>query len=414
MLVPKPNVVYSLKPKPLTQKIGARFQVLAFDYDDDALTFRMGTADEYGGITRSTSSVTPFATDATTGRLVLQDGPYACEPDNQVFLAVGRCPNDRGTTPPPGNLAASFTNPEVPGMVEWAPWVDDDGDPRTPVVALAPGLYNFVVVVTDGNGATAQADFLVYLYLAPVHFCSGDCARAEGTRLPAAAGMPTFADPDGVYGRQQAAPAFNQRCAICGAGAAEDAGRAAQWCTPGGNAGGACAAVAELSPIVGDAGVMVGAAPPSACRRNNAPVFVSDGTVGGVVDTPGVEDWVTSTTLRTYAKASMRGYYGRTLEFYVTAQDDDDCTEVSVDAVRLPVSATTRAGLDAELVLTSYEGYGGGGRGGKTRRRFSWPPPPGSDPITGDDALDDRPALSEVTPRWHPGARHYSYYPNKP
>ena len=43
----------------------------------------------------------------------------------------------------------------------------------------------------------------------------------------------------------------------------------------------------------------------------------------------------------------MKGYYGRELNFYVTAQDDDDCTETTVEAVSLPVSVGPRvqAGL---------------------------------------------------------------------
>jgi hypothetical protein len=166
----------------------------------------------------------------------------------------------------------------------------------------------------------------VYLYTAPVHFCSGDCARASlggadgrGNFLPSTAGMPTFADLDGIYGRYQSEPLFNQRCAICGSGSNTQDGASA-WCTPEANVGATCGAVAASDPIVGGAGVVVGKAPPSACRRNNAPVFVSDGTVNGVVDTPGVDDWITSTTLRTYSKATIKGYYGRELNFYVTAQ----------------------------------------------------------------------------------------------
>jgi hypothetical protein len=34
--------------------------------------------------------------------------------------------------------------------------------------------------------------------------------------------------------------------------------------------------------------LVVGAAPPSACRANTGPVFVSDGVYKNVVDTPGV------------------------------------------------------------------------------------------------------------------------------
>ena len=33
---------------------------------------------------------------------------------------------------------------------------------------------------------------------------------------------------------------------------------------------------------------------------------------------------------------------------------------------------------------------------GKTRRLFSWPAPPGTDPVSGVDTLDDRPAASQV------------------
>ena len=237
--------------------------------------------------------------------------PYECDPDNAVFLSTGRCPSDRTALSPAGDVSASFTNAEVPGLLEWVPWVDDDDDQSTPLKPLEPGLYNFVVVVTDADGATAQADFLVYLYDAPVHFCSGDCARARlagpdgrGNFLPSTAGMPTFADLDGIYGRTEEEPLFNQRCAICGSG--DNAGNGSVWCTPETNVGGTCAAVVASDPIVGGAGVVVGAAPPSACRRNNPPAFVSDGTVDGIVDTPGVDGWITSTTLRAYSKATIK------------------------------------------------------------------------------------------------------------
>ena len=173
--------------------------------------------------------------------------PYECDPDNAVFLSTGRCPSDRTALSPAGDVSASFTNAEVPGLLEWVPWVDDDDDQSTPLKPLEPGLYNFVVVVTDADGATAQADFLVYLYDAPVHFCSGDCARARlagpdgrGNFLPSTAGMPTFADLDGIYGRTEEEPLFNQRCAICGSG--DNAGNGSVWCTPETNVGGTCAA----------------------------------------------------------------------------------------------------------------------------------------------------------------------------
>jgi hypothetical protein len=67
-----------------------------------------------------------------------------------------------------------------------------------------------------------------------------------------------------------------------------------------------------------------------------------------------------------------------------------------VEAVSLPISAKTRAGFGEERALTTYGGYGDGGGGGKTRRLFSWPAPLFSDPITGNDSLDDRPSVSEV------------------
>jgi hypothetical protein len=38
--------------------------------------------------------------------------------------------------------------------------VNADADDSTPATALEQGLYNFVVVVTDADGATSQADFL--------------------------------------------------------------------------------------------------------------------------------------------------------------------------------------------------------------------------------------------------------------
>jgi len=40
-----------------------RFQVMAYDYDADKMTFRMGTPYEYGGVKRSKLSVVPFAVD---------------------------------------------------------------------------------------------------------------------------------------------------------------------------------------------------------------------------------------------------------------------------------------------------------------------------------------------------------------
>ena len=53
---------------------------------------------------------------------------------------------------------------------------------------------------------------------------------------------------------------------------------------------------------------------------------------------PLVAGWATSTTLKAYSKSLIKGYYGRNVQFYVTAQDDDDCTEVSVGGCRLIVS----------------------------------------------------------------------------
>ena len=63
-------------PVAMPSRVGeaARFQVMAFDYDGDALTFRMGTREEYGGVIRSKSSVLPFSLDPSTGRPTLRDG----------------------------------------------------------------------------------------------------------------------------------------------------------------------------------------------------------------------------------------------------------------------------------------------------------------------------------------------------
>ena len=98
-------------PVELPLKVGdpVRFQVMAYDYDADKMTFRMGTPHEYGGIQRSKLSVVPFAVDPGTGKTVLQDGPYACEPTNQVVVATGRCPTDRVAGAPGRDLHSLTT-----------------------------------------------------------------------------------------------------------------------------------------------------------------------------------------------------------------------------------------------------------------------------------------------------------------
>ena len=76
----------------------AKSQVAAYDPDEDTLRFRFGSANEYGGITKSKSSAFP----KTQVDADLSTGSYAdarCSSSNKFYQLNGTCPTV-GSKPP--------------------------------------------------------------------------------------------------------------------------------------------------------------------------------------------------------------------------------------------------------------------------------------------------------------------------
>eukprot|EP00898_Chlorokybus_atmophyticus_P000927 jgi/Chlat1/1835/Chrsp14S00120 len=157
----------------------ARFQIAAYDLDpvdNRNLQFRFGNTREMGGIMRSkadgvVNSAAYYGNFDCNQAMYEEDRDGDGQPDN-------KCPDDRTPvqTPQAGNSA--------------------------PEQKLRAGLYNMVVMVSDGK-VKVPLDFMLYLYDGNLNFCNENC-------LSNVAGTPTFANSDGIYG--------TQHCTICGLG----------------------------------------------------------------------------------------------------------------------------------------------------------------------------------------------------
>ncbi|QDZ20408.1 hypothetical protein A3770_04p29260 [Chloropicon primus] len=383
----------------------SRFQVTAYDPDGDELTFAFGNVEEMGGIVRSKSDAFPWSTNpgtaveaysAETGELDakygVQYGRFHCDETSKQFLLEGKCPSDRVPQSVLGMDIYSFKS-IVPGLIEWNTWrkLKSNGDYEACIESKAgcekmpQGLYNVVVMVSDGN-SKVPIDFMVYLYDGQLHFCNKYCKdnkmgapnpvgvtqnpytdNYEGLAYkPAYAGTQTFADKDGIYGAdflvEGTALRFAQSCTICGMGTGNTTA-----CTP---------MAADDQCGVDSFGSIVPAT--GACVINQPPRFVSDGTVTitstrSIYDTPGLAEYNANKALGaigavdgTYELPKVQGYFGKELSFSVTAQDDDDCSELLVDSTVLPEGSYLE---DAEY-LVNYETFP---NGQKVRRKFKWP-----------------------------------------
>ena len=415
-------------PVPMAQQGSTtKFQVAAYDLDQDDLTFRFGNLWEMGGIVRSKGDAYPWSSQnpanpeyEPTGQLKLKNGlqygRFACtEFSNTLYLKdpadpAATCPSDRKPTQVHGCEATSFTGP-IPGIVEWNTW-KDTGFGGAPCTAssqacepIREGLYNFVVMVTDSgnklNPVKVPVDFLVYLYSAPLYFCNKDCkdnkqrtpTDASGTALPSSnavgdnvqgstyapayAGTPTFADRDGIYGTSWKGNSYtevpvgnaiaiqSQACTICGYGAGN---RNETTCTP--NADDTCGMAGADGSIVPRTG---------ACVSNMPPRFVSDGVVSGLEDGPGLAHYDASIKAALERDADYlkpfdgkprpfkRAFFGKEFEFYVTALDEDDCVELDIKTTGLPTTGTVQLG--AQEYLANYPQFP---EGMKVRRKFRW------------------------------------------
>ena len=216
----------------------ARFQITAYDPDGDDLTYRFGNVEEMGGIVRSKSDAFPWSSnpttveayDTTTGELDtkygVQYGRFHCDETSKQHMVDGKCPSDRVPQEVLGMDVYSFKS-VVPGLIEWNTWrrlkINDDYESciesKTGCEKMPQGLYNLVVIVSDGN-SKVPIDFMVYLYDGQLHFCNKYCKDNKmgapnpvdvtqnpytdnyvgQTYTPAYPGVQTFADKDGVYG----------------------------------------------------------------------------------------------------------------------------------------------------------------------------------------------------------------------
>ena len=398
----------------------ARFQVTAYDPDGDALTFRFGSTYEMGGIVRSKTDAFPWSTnpdtvepyDSTTGEMKktygVQYGRFHCDETSKQYLLNGKCPADRVPQGVLGMDVYSFKS-IVPGLIEWNTWrrLKTNGDYESCIESksgcekMPQGLYNVVVIVSDGN-SKVPIDFMVYLYDGQMHFCNKYCKdnkktapnpvdvtqnsysdNYQGTTYtPAYPGVQTFADKDGIYGAdflvEGTALRFAQSCTICGIGSSNSSA-----CTPVA-ADNQCG-VTSLGSIVPATG---------ACIINQPPKFVSDGTISisptkSITDSPGLAEFNANKVLGsigaldgTYTLPQVQGYYGRDVSFSVTAQDDDDCSELLVESTIMPDGAYLE---DAEY-LVNYDAFP---NGQKVRKKFKWP-------ANGDASSDTRAEKSKA------------------
>ena len=131
-----------------------------------------------------------------------------------------------------------------------------------------------------------------------------------------------------------------------------------------------------------------------ACVINQPPRFVSDGTVAlsptrSIFDTPGLLEYEKNRLLGNvgaldgdYELPVVQGYYGKEVAFAVTAQDDDDCSELLVESTILPDGAY----LEDPEYLVSYDSFP---NGQKVRKKLRWP-------AQGDASSDTRAAKSKA------------------
>ncbi|UPQ99796.1 hypothetical protein HOP50_04g31050 [Chloropicon primus] len=356
--------------------IRAKFQIAAMDPDGDALTFRFGDKIEMGGITRSKTEAFPYSQNVgltgqarasydTTGKILanfgLEYGPYECDIASKAFSLTGRCPSDREPQEISGLSTHSFTS-SVPGLVEWNTWTATDGSPcahGSPVegvdcAKLRSGFYNMVVMVSDKSDARASGvkvpvDFMTYLYDGPMHFCDKNCKKGFKP------GLATHADLDGVH----------ESCSVCGYG---EGNMTLSSCHPE-IADGECGithSVWNSHEQILETSIVPN--PTSACKMNTAPVFATTGLVNGILNNPRLDMYEKSVQAGAQQKPAVTKYLGETFEFYVTAVDTDDCADLSVHAVGLPVGAT----LSTPEVSSDSQGK-------KVRRKFTWDSIGGSD-----------------------------------
>ncbi|KAK3280655.1 hypothetical protein CYMTET_11514 [Cymbomonas tetramitiformis] len=477
----------------------SKFQIAAYDPDDDDLFFYFGDEYEMGGTARSKEDVYPWSANLEALALATEDqevyeggynsengqasgsgygfnqyGDFDCNSDSKTVLLYGRCMQDRQPRQPYGvrriDGGASFTS-VVPGLVEWNTWNYDGGESTK----LRRGYYNMVVMVrdvipydendpsvnaeelyawhdtassSDGSTATSEemyttsngrwsqgipfrvkvpVDFMIYLYEGPLFFCNKGCkdnkwadtygttvewengvmyenaradnyggAHADSVYDPAFAGLPTFANANGVYGTtidpysttqggQTSWPYLEEKdlddlddeglsaltfgnseiagfysplhmaCTICGMGSYYNY----SLCSP---------QTSECGVYVGDTLVPSEAS----CIENAKPSLMSDGFVSDpwnhvgaydanteYLDTPAVADWREQQRIAecsvadsdcigdTYKGAVEVNYlFGEDVYFWITAYDFDDCTHLRVLTTGLPKGPPDEAGTD--------------------------------------------------------------------
>ena len=197
-----------------------------------------------------------------------------------------------------------------------------------------------MVVMVSDDQVKVPVDFMAYLYDGPLYFCGKNCRRE--------AGLPTHANLDGVYG--------NQGCSVCGYG---EGNMTASVCTPD-SADGECG----LSQSVWNAPDQVLETsivpnPTLACKMNTPPKFATTGLVNNILNNPRLDMYEAAVeNPGSSQKPSITKHLGEGFEFYITAVDTDDCADLSIEGVGLPVGAT----LGAPEMLKDFDEYPQGPR----------------------------------------------------
>jgi len=389
------------------QGVPVRFHVPAFDPDDDALQFRLGNYMEFGGVKRGlqnafpweeifngldainetgagTSGAVGYDTDPTSptrGMLLplprtdvpfprsRQRGNFGCSFYDFSVLANGICSDDRVAGPPPGSAITTD------GLVEWHTWTQGNGSVCSDSGAggcsrLETGLYNFVVMIEEVSPSGAgrikvPVDFLVYLYDTGVSFCGDGCAVPINAGA-SIAGLPTFADRDGIYGTAMNGTSSSRVCTIC----------SYQGQTQ------PCNASDVLLPAS------------CSCNVNNPPRFYQSPLkeYQNLRETPLLEEW------EAYSAAGATGqlpylnfYRGEDVEFYVAGIDEDDCAEVYVEATSLPGAPGSQALVSEAIYETQFPSGSSSASGTLVRKKFSW----SANLASGESYLNDpRPSTS--------------------
>jgi len=435
------------------------FQIAAYDPDvEDKLVFAFGDETEMGAISRSKSVQYPYK-DGVKNTSYNQFGDLKCTATNRVFLETGKCPDDRAPTGIPGT-EDSFSS-LVEGLVSWRTYYDDGTPLPVGLYNMVVMIHDYQPVwetsdadikaayEADANRkvlwkkpgievpykAKVPLDFMLYLYDGNLGFCNRACkdnklidiessllGTSNGPADSDYPGIQTFADKDGIYGIQTAkqltdtyaypggaiAPftdldkglkRYAQRCTICGYGVMN-----ASMCTP-----------FEADNVCGE---MQGASlvpTASACQTNTPPQFRYTEDLGGRLSNPLVEVYHENLNFvhelnnpltteencgYTYRVPVIEIYKGAEFDFYVTANDTNDCTELTLDSTGLPSSRDAEvygrlvegiySTFSDEEMLVDYPEFP---EGMVLRKRFNWEAPPGSGL---DPALDTRPELSKV------------------